>query len=60
MKKNKERVVGLDMMRIAMAILIFMFHSRINIVDMNYGVARDVQFIDGIDCFYVSFSHSCS
>ena len=26
--------------------------SVFNIVDSKYGVARDVQFIDGIDCFY--------
>lgn len=26
--------------------------SVFNIVDAKYGVARDVQFIDGIDCFY--------
>lgn len=27
--------------------------SVFNIVDSKYGVARDVQFKDGIDCFYV-------
>ena len=26
--------------------------SIFNVVDSKYGVARDVQFIDGIDCFY--------
>ena len=26
--------------------------SIFNIVDSKYGIARDVQFIDGIDCFY--------
>ena len=26
--------------------------SVFNIVNEKYGVARDVQFIDGIDCFY--------
>lgn len=26
--------------------------SVFNIVDDKYGVARDVQFIDNIDCFY--------
>lgn len=26
--------------------------SVFNIVDSKYGVARDVQFVDGIDCFY--------
>lgn len=26
--------------------------SVFNIVDAEYDVARDVQFIDGIDCFY--------
>ena len=26
--------------------------SVFNIVDYKYNVARDVQFIDGIDCFY--------
>ncbi len=26
--------------------------SIFNIIDSKYGVARDVQFIDGIDCFY--------
>lgn len=26
--------------------------SVFNIVNAKYGVARDVQFIDGIDCFY--------
>ena len=26
--------------------------SVFNIVNSKYGVSRDVQFIDGIDCFY--------
>ena len=24
-----------------------------NYIDMTYGVARDVQFIDHVDCFYI-------
>lgn len=44
MKKNKERVVGLDMMRIAMAILIFMFHSRIHVLNCSYGILNS--FVD--------------
>ncbi len=27
--------------------------SIFNIIDMEFGVARDVQFLDGVDCFYV-------
>lgn len=26
--------------------------SVFNVVDREFGVARDVQFLDGIDCFY--------
>ena len=44
MKKNEERVVGLDMMRIAMAILIFMFHSRIHVLNCSYGILNS--FVD--------------
>ena len=35
-----------------------------NYVDINFGIARDVQFLDHIDCFYVddnvdSFLRAC-
>ena len=32
-----KRVVGLDLMRISMALLIFMFHSRIHVLKCSYG-----------------------
>ena len=32
------RAVGLDLMRISMAILIFMFHSRIHVLHCSYGI----------------------
>lgn len=32
-----KRVVGLDFMRISMALLIFMFHSRIHVLKCSYG-----------------------
>ena len=32
-----KRVVGLDLMRISMAFLIFMFHSRIHVLKCSYG-----------------------
>lgn len=35
---NGGRAVGLDLMRISMALLIFMFHSRIHILHCSYGV----------------------
>lgn len=38
MEKDKSRVVGLDIMRIAMALIVFMFHSRIHVLNCSYGI----------------------
>lgn len=39
-----ERVVGLDLLRISLAILIFLFHSRIHVLKCDYGFLNS--FID--------------
>lgn len=38
------RVVGLDLMRISMALLIFLFHSRIHVLHCSYGILNS--FVD--------------
>lgn len=39
-----KRVIGLDLMRISMAFLIFMFHSRIHVLQCSYGILNS--FVD--------------
>jgi len=40
----QERAIGLDLMRISMAFLVFMFHSRIHVLHCSYGVLNS--FVD--------------
>lgn len=35
---NNKRVIGLDLLRISLALLIFMFHSRCHVLKCDYGV----------------------
>lgn len=35
---NYSRVVGLDLLRISLALLIFLFHSHIHILKCDYGI----------------------
>lgn len=39
-----ERAIGLDLLRISLAILIFLFHSRIQVLKCDYGFLNS--FID--------------
>lgn len=38
---GKNRVVGLDLLRIALALLIFLFHSHIYILKCDYGIFNE-------------------
>ena len=41
---SSHRAIGLDLMRISLALLIFAFHSRIHVLQCNYGLLNG--FID--------------
>ena len=41
---ERRRAIGLDLMRISLALLVFMFHSRIHVLHCSYGVLNS--FVD--------------
>lgn len=40
-KEGRNRVIGLDLLRISLAFLIFMFHSHIHILHCDYGLLNE-------------------
>lgn len=45
---NKERVIGLDLLRISLALLIFMFHSSIHVLKCEYGLLTSFVRMGGV------------